>query len=335
MDYFSKVELIPLETTDDVLIGQMSKLIFFRDRYYTLDKQQMIVHVFDKSGRFLFKIDNRGQGPGQYQLLYDIIINPFTGYLELLSPFGFIYRHDLSGKYIETIRIKSPEILAVHWFIPIDENTYVFYGNSPPFVVIRYDISTQNIIYQAFEEQYRLGSFSNQDFCPFAYYHDDWYVYHYFNAECFKIGENGLLTAYIWDFGKLQYDQMKINFTVSDANNHTGIINEVSEKCKYWILCQGQNWKYIFAQVRIKNLDFKTLIFDKEKQECKYIDAFAESVVLNPLIVTNDYLMHYCNPGELDEYIVESMLDEENKAILKEQKSIIGANPIILKYTFK
>ncbi|MDR0757350.1 MAG: 6-bladed beta-propeller [Tannerella sp.] len=35
---------------------------------YTLDRQQSIVHVFDGTGKCVFKIDRRGQGSGEYPM---------------------------------------------------------------------------------------------------------------------------------------------------------------------------------------------------------------------------------------------------------------------------
>ena len=45
-DYFRTVELIPLETSSDVLISSISKTIMHKDRYYALDKMQSIIFVF-------------------------------------------------------------------------------------------------------------------------------------------------------------------------------------------------------------------------------------------------------------------------------------------------
>ncbi|MDR3308533.1 MAG: 6-bladed beta-propeller [Tannerella sp.] len=335
-DYFKQVELIPLETRDDVLIGKMTKLVFYQGRYYTLDRQQNIVHVFDEHGKFIFKIDNKGQGPGQYSVIYDIIINPFIASIELLDPMGVIQRYDLSGEYKETVRVKSSEIRAVHRFISLDDHTYVFYGASQPLKVIGYDMSKEEIIFQAFEEQGNFNIFSSLDFTPFFYYHGDWYFSRYFNAEAYKIEKSGIKPAYLWDFGKLQYDSEKVKFTTTwqeDPYNPQKLFAEIESKCPYRIFGQRQNNKYIIAKIKL-NGKLANLIFDKEKQKCILIDKFAESVGINPYLMTNEYMLTYSNPEGLGNYITEDMLDERNKEILKEVLSP-DANPVIIKYTFK
>ena len=56
-DYFHSIELIPLETSSAILITGISKIIYHQEKYYALDKPQSIIFVFDKTGKFLFKID--------------------------------------------------------------------------------------------------------------------------------------------------------------------------------------------------------------------------------------------------------------------------------------
>jgi hypothetical protein len=45
-------------------------------------------------------------------------------------------------------------------------------------------------------------------------------------------------------------------------------------------------------------------------------------------------VLGYCNPGELEQYVVESMLDGENRTVFNELIHA-DANPVILKYLFK
>ena len=61
------VHYIPLETTKDCLIGWANKVLIKNDRIYVADfNQAMALFIFDMKGNFLFKIDKRGQGPGEY-----------------------------------------------------------------------------------------------------------------------------------------------------------------------------------------------------------------------------------------------------------------------------
>ena len=54
-DYFSSIELIPLETSSDVLIAGISKIIVHEDHYYALDPTQSIIFELIKRGNFFLK----------------------------------------------------------------------------------------------------------------------------------------------------------------------------------------------------------------------------------------------------------------------------------------
>lgn len=63
-ELFSKVELIPLETTDESLltfpIGEPDKVIKHKDCFYFLDTQQDAIITFDSKGRFLRRFNRTG-----------------------------------------------------------------------------------------------------------------------------------------------------------------------------------------------------------------------------------------------------------------------------------
>ena len=49
---FSKVEIIPLETTDESLITSIHQIIEYNNRFYILDDRIYVLFCFDKSGKF-------------------------------------------------------------------------------------------------------------------------------------------------------------------------------------------------------------------------------------------------------------------------------------------
>lgn len=70
MDYSSWVEdsvlVVPLETRDDCLIGEISKLVYQNHRIYIADRLSKAVYVFDESGQLHSKVRAVGNGPGEY-----------------------------------------------------------------------------------------------------------------------------------------------------------------------------------------------------------------------------------------------------------------------------
>ncbi|MDR1339890.1 MAG: 6-bladed beta-propeller [Prevotellaceae bacterium] len=66
-EVFEDITFIPLETTDECLIGNTILGIHFSKDYIVIvDRTPRQILLFDKTGKFIRKIGNRGQGPGEY-----------------------------------------------------------------------------------------------------------------------------------------------------------------------------------------------------------------------------------------------------------------------------
>lgn len=61
---------IPLETTDDALIGRHINFILYKDHMYILDNiYSESVFIYKKNGEFVKKIGIKGGGPEEYYIL--------------------------------------------------------------------------------------------------------------------------------------------------------------------------------------------------------------------------------------------------------------------------
>ena len=73
---------IPLETRNESLIGYIRKVWFYSDRIYVRDVETNMIYIFNQSGKYLNKIGQRGNGPGEFSdLLYGMTIDPFANRL--------------------------------------------------------------------------------------------------------------------------------------------------------------------------------------------------------------------------------------------------------------
>jgi hypothetical protein len=71
----SHIRYVPLETSEECLIGHAYKTLIRNDKIYIADfHTAMALFVFDMDGKFLFKISRRGQGPGEYVSFFDFDI---------------------------------------------------------------------------------------------------------------------------------------------------------------------------------------------------------------------------------------------------------------------
>jgi hypothetical protein len=123
-DFADSIEIIPLETTDQNLIAEIRRIIVHNERYYirsTRGWQDGKLFVFDKQGKFLFRIGTKGQGPGQYIDFRDFAIT--NDQVKLIS-YGKILNYGLDGTYINE---KKLDIVAKA-FCSLNENENIFYG---------------------------------------------------------------------------------------------------------------------------------------------------------------------------------------------------------------
>lgn len=83
-DLFSKIEIIPLETSDSCLLMDVEKIVHVDSLLYVFDSRRPALYVFDEKGAFVRQISRWGDGPGDH----------------LLSPNGYMGIYDLCGKFI-------------------------------------------------------------------------------------------------------------------------------------------------------------------------------------------------------------------------------------------
>jgi hypothetical protein len=291
------------------------------------------VFVFDEQGNYILKIDNKGQGPGEYPFLSDIRINPSTNRLELMCAMGFIYEYDFSGKFIEKKqRFTNGYLTAAHEFIPLNSQiTVLFSGFAHPFRIIYYNNKENKIINEYYEEHPLLGTvFINS----FYYYKDSWYFYRPYDRHIHKLNNDSINIAYTWDFGKYNRDVKKAKLSIETYHeSQQKIHDEITSQFPYCIVKVGENNRYIIAYIYIYlNEVYKTVLFDKTIQKSMLID----NIAIHPHIVTNSHALSYCNVGELENNVDVNLLDDKNRKLYDELiNGDEDVNPIIIKYNFK
>ena len=333
-DYFRSVELIPLETSHDVLIAYISKLIIHENKYYTLDKKQDIIHVFDETGKFLFKIDKKGQGPGEYNFIEDFIINPFSGNLELLEAYGTVYIFDLSGNFIEKKRVEYDDFKVVHFLAAADKHTHVFYAKYQPEKIIYFNLDEEKLLHKEFEEDRELCGYSLLSLYTF---HNEWFFFRPVHPVVYNIGKERLEPVFQFDFGEYTREGRKVTFSEEAKKNVSKNIEEMFAQTSYVIRKVRHNNNYVFAFISWKSWDSKTnVIYDKSTRKSKFILDFDEKAAFEPDIVTDEYVLTICRWVDLEKFVTKEMLDDTQKKIFEELiKSKDETNPILIKYWFK
>jgi hypothetical protein len=95
-DYVSNVKVVKLETSSDIVIGEIMKVQIFDNKIYILDRIYNALYVFDENGKFLHLLRKIGQGPGEYTTLWDFVVTDKGLYLSDMSIAILYYDHNFN-----------------------------------------------------------------------------------------------------------------------------------------------------------------------------------------------------------------------------------------------
>jgi hypothetical protein len=122
-NYFDKVELIKLETTDESILGEISQIEVFENHIYILDRQGNSLKKFDLAGKYLHDIGRVGLGTEEYNAVRAFYINPNFKTINIYDPLkSSVLQYDFSGKYIKTTKSGDFDLTFAARLSFIDEN---------------------------------------------------------------------------------------------------------------------------------------------------------------------------------------------------------------------
>lgn len=122
--YFEdSIEMIQLETTDDCLIGEVSRLKFYQDRIFISDRLSQKIFIFNSSGKYISKINKRGNATGEYIFLGDFVFRDDSIYVQDVYGKKYIV-YDFYGNYCREIDYKTHHHDAI-----IFDNIFYFVSN--------------------------------------------------------------------------------------------------------------------------------------------------------------------------------------------------------------
>ena len=106
-EFVDSINITPLETNNDHLIGHIDKLICHDNRLFILDRSlAQSLFCFDLNGNIIFKINNVGKGPGEYSALKDFSIDKDNNRIVLydLHQQKYLY-YTLDGVFVKEVKV--------------------------------------------------------------------------------------------------------------------------------------------------------------------------------------------------------------------------------------
>ncbi|WP_106832140.1 6-bladed beta-propeller [Parabacteroides pacaensis] len=340
-DFIKEIKAIPLETSDSCLLSNISILRYVDNKFFILDSNQDIIFIFNEYGKFLSKIDHKGNGPEEYVNLFGFDVDPITQTVCLLSAYRGLMYYDYNGKFI-----KQKEVPC---------GTCVDFVIDGPQVIIYQGNTTDNI---NAKENYMLfitdttNSFS-QKYIPFDIEKTGHIIKVYnqpralekkekeilffypFSNNIYSIKGKDMTTKYTLDFGDntLPNDYFNKFDSPEEAykNLHDG------KKYVYAFNSCWENDKYFYIRAIVEGT-LRTCFYDKRKNTLK-IGLENDPFGALPSIchATNEYFVGFRKMESLHEEI--EYANENHIPIDPQVQEIknknIDDNPVVFLYYFK
>jgi hypothetical protein len=336
-DLFESIDVVQLETNEDCLIQAINKIIFHTNRYYILDEKQQKLLCFDSVGKFLFKIDQKGQGPEEYVHISDFNIDPYEQTLLLLEPWGNLFTFDLEGRFISKIKLPE-EILAYNEVHSLNKDTLLFVSLNK-YTLVTYSKITNSITDKQYDE------------AKGCVFHPINKTYRYNNQLFYSptptndIRNLSKNTVFSWDFGKMNNSQKqikKIKKIIQSEEDCPDMMKRQQPRdfvreglINYKITGNYETSRYKICSLDCGYLNFRYVFFDKQANKANVFEKTKEGIQFLKFYFAEESIIVSDLPGLPFEYKFydKSILSEEQQKIIDSYMD--DFNPFIIKYNLK
>lgn len=203
------IQSIRLETNDSCILNKITQLVDVDYLWIVADRQ---LYKFDKSGTFIGKIGQKGQGPAEYVAPERIQVDREQKIVYVIDYFGRkMMAFDYEGHFLRSLPL--PEDYSLNR-IALDNGQlyYSSYNNSVMPDLLACDMTTGKIDTVSFRER-TMGqeAYAGETFI----YHLDGkaYLYHYFNDTVYTFANNSLTPAYLFKLGDSKFTFKQLTIT--------------------------------------------------------------------------------------------------------------------------
>lgn len=343
-NYIDTIILVPLQTKDECLIGEISKVIYQNGSFFILDKKQDNLFVFDKTGNYKSKVSNLGRAPGEYMDITDFCLSP-KGDIYLLDDeerkimifnpnLTFIKSINLEQNYIN-IRVSNTKLFLS-----------LFYYNSDKATHKEYHINCLDLEKGTIKKMFPF----NPNLENAAWHTSNMGLQDLDNGNIIYFPHFGKNVYILNELGQLQ-DCYR--YTVSDFPIPTYIsfaARNRSTNSKAYNICKSKSYGIIKNVIDLQDYlcaefvvgpSFTQVIYNKKNGKTSGYDTFTETSDITQEIVTRlqyvggmpaNTLIGYLQVGVLQ--IIQEIANEENMSLIPYKNTIDSLedtdNPILV-----
>ncbi|MFD2034791.1 6-bladed beta-propeller [Belliella marina] len=200
-EVIEEVIFLPLETTNESLIGDIRSIKYFNNKYFIHDYEKVL--CFNEDGTFHSKLGSFGSGPDQYSSCDQFIIDEVNGYLMINSQRTRmeLLMYNSTLQFLSKRKYSDP----LESIIPIDGKGFCFYlgnrnseSNKHYVKTFDYDFNVQN---NYIEKSFTIDHSITSPFYSSYSYQNKAYVYPMFENVIYEVDMEGYVPKYRFDFG--------------------------------------------------------------------------------------------------------------------------------------
>jgi|GEM_PF-3121057 hypothetical protein len=333
--FSNSIKYIPLETQDSILVGSIDKIVTRNNKIYILDKMTETIFCFNiENGKFLYKLNKKGNGPNEYFSVMDFNVNEDEEIVIYSSNQGLLFYDN--NRFVKKIDLS---IIASDFYIDRKDTIYFHLGRFP-----------NQTIFQEFPKQYRLIKTVKDTiidkYLPYEY--NDYYlripiaknslfisqdtlnIIDYLNQETYSVVNGNISGKY-----KFTFTNNKETFNYNNSKTLNNSILEKIKKDNYTGLSSYlESENYIFISYNIEKFVMYSYIVKNDLKVNNlgifYFDDFNNIPFGGHMLgINNNELIAFMEPTTLLDLIRGNNAVSENLRVLK-NKLDPSNNPIIV-----
>ena len=341
-ELIDSIFIIPLETTEDALLANISKLEYDNGHYFVLNSNDKLVYVFDGTGKFTHRIAKKGNAPGEVQHPECFALDKKHKEVWLTNNDAF-YRYDYEGNY----KGSKPYSLAFNDFcIEKNSNIYLYTGKCNNSHIgdgfLTGDITLLNVNNEkktwfvseiALRQQPGKTIESYYSNIPFCEQKDGQITVHYvFSDTLYSIDDTMISPKYAIDFGENKSSVDLNELPASEARkymearpNTPWFVNNVLETSSFLLFTY--------------NIGFKmqsTVFYNKKNSHLKegfLINDLLEGHIWMLGIRGNRFVGYITASDKRINNKLSAFVNEDKLSVLQELPE--DSNPILIEFTLK
>lgn len=163
LDLSINVDMIPLELTDDSLLDGIQKIVC-HDSFFIVQDLSSNLYRFDKNGKFVNRISNKGRSQEEYIRLNSFCVDSL-GHVILFDSFGDrVLTFKMDGSFVEEKKLPSRSLYEMHNAFMISQNevlleNYIMGDYNEVYSIVSLDNGKREVVHKSLLKTDGIGQY--------------------------------------------------------------------------------------------------------------------------------------------------------------------------------